>query len=226
MAPSPLSPALADTADNPANSPPELSDAEYLREVLLVQPGDNRTEDDIDREFLEKASVLGVEFPIGTRLDDDDDDDDGGPNCTSADDSDDTLIIQHGRTISTSSNATSNSGLTSRQSTVIPATLTESASARRRSRSLTFSHYEKYLGQINQALDQPRFQRPNAEKTEKYGRLLRRSATTRKGVEELKRSIKNRLKKRKPNPSSATPMQVTPIPFFSPSPPPPVFALY
>lgn len=213
MAPSPLSPALADPADNPTNSPPELSDADYLRQVLLVQPGDNRSEGDIDRELIEKASVLGVELPIGTRLDDGDDDD-GGPNYTSAAESDDTLIIQHGRTISTSSNATSNSGLTSRQSAVIPATLTESATARRRSRSLTFSHYEKYLGQINQALDQPRFQRPNAEKTERYGGLLRRSGSTRKGVQELKRSITNRLKKRKPNPSSATPMQVTLFLFF------------
>ncbi|KAK3994938.1 ribonucleases P/MRP protein subunit POP1 [Cladorrhinum sp. PSN332] len=198
MAPSPLSPALADPADNNPAGPPELSDADYLRQVLLVQSADT-TEDDIERELIERASSLGVDLPIGRRLDYE------VLNNLSADDSAETLIIQHNRTISTSSNATSTSGLTSRHSTVIPATLTESSSARRRSRSLTFSHYEKYLGQINPALDQPRFHRPHHDKTERSGGLLRRSGT-RKGVQELKRSITNRLKKRKPNPSSVTPI--------------------
>ncbi|KAK4168660.1 ribonucleases P/MRP protein subunit POP1 [Cladorrhinum sp. PSN259] len=198
MAPSPLSPALADPADNNPAGPPELSDADYLREVLLVHPA-GTTEDDIERELAEKASALGVDLPIGRRLDYD------ALHNVSSDDSVETLIIQHNRTISTSSNATSASGLTSRHSTVIPATLTESSAARRRSRSLTFSHYEKYLGQINPALDQPRFHRPNHEKTERAGGLLRRSGT-RKGVQELKRSITKRLRRRKTNPSSATPI--------------------
>ncbi|KAK4229918.1 ribonucleases P/MRP protein subunit POP1 [Podospora fimiseda] len=198
MAPSPLSPALADPADNNPVGPPELSDVDYLREVLLVQSADI-TEDVIERELVDKAAALGVDLPIGRRLVYEE------LNHVSADDSAETLIIQHNRTISTSSNATTTSGLTSRHSTVISATLTESSSVRRRSRSLTFSHYEKYLSQINPALDQPRFHRLYADKAERSGGLLRRSGT-RKGVQELKRSITNRLKKRKPNPSSATPI--------------------
>ncbi|KAK0718812.1 hypothetical protein B0T21DRAFT_56571 [Apiosordaria backusii] len=193
-----LSPIVNSNSPVSPVGPPELSDIDYLREVLGQPNG--RTEEDIELELVTKASALGIELPIeGARL--------TIEESASADESDDTFTRQHGRTVSTSSNGTVNSGFTShasRHSIVLPATLTESA-ARRRSRSLTFSQYEKYLGQIDPALDQPKFLRPNPEKTERSMGILVRSGT-RKGVKDLKRSITSRLKRRRATPSSLTPI--------------------
>ncbi|KAK0666324.1 hypothetical protein QBC41DRAFT_153610 [Cercophora samala] len=183
--------------------PPELSDIDYLREVLGQQQPNGKTEADIELELVGKAVALGIELPI-----------EGGgtveeplSGISADEESDDTFTRQHGRTVSTSSNETVNSGFgshASRHSIVLPATLTESA-ARRRSRSLTFSQYEKYLGQINPALDQPKFMRPQHDKTERSVGILVRSGT-RKGVRDLKRSITSRLKRRRATPSSLTPI--------------------
>ncbi|KAK4682760.1 hypothetical protein QC764_118930 [Podospora pseudoanserina] len=195
----PVSPVVTTTG----GGPPELSDIDYLREVLgQQQPPDGKTEADIQSELADKAAALGIELPI-----------EGGARLTveeqlSGGESDGAFTRQHGRTVSsTSSNETVDSGSgshASRHSIVLPATLTESA-ARRRSRSLTFSQYEKYLGQINPALDQPKFMRLQHDKTERSAGILVRSGT-RKGVMDLKRSIASRLKRRRATPSSPTPI--------------------
>ncbi|KAK4199696.1 hypothetical protein QBC40DRAFT_78957 [Triangularia verruculosa] len=202
MALSTLSPIINPNSPVSPVGPPELSDADYLREVLGQPNG--RTEQDIELELVEKAAALGIELPIeGARLTVEE-----PPRSSAEEVSGDTFTRRHGRTVSTSSNETVNSGLTSRtsrHSIVLPATLTESSAARRRSRSLTFSQYEKYLGQIDPALDQPKFLRPHPEKTERSVGILVRSGT-RKGVKDLKRSITSRLKRRRATPSSRTPI--------------------
>ncbi|KAK4187253.1 ribonucleases P/MRP protein subunit POP1 [Podospora australis] len=189
-----------------ATGPPELSDTDYLREVL-GRPCD-RTEFDLELEVIAKATALGIELPLeGGRLIASEE-----PNTSSADESSDdiTLPVQHGRTTSTSSNDTANSGSTSqtsRHSIVLPATLTESA-VRRRSRTfLTFSQYDKYLGQIDSILDQPKFLRSGPAKPEKersVGLLVR--AGTIRGVQGLKRSITKRLRMHRSTSSSAAPI--------------------
>jgi hypothetical protein len=86
----------------------------------------------------------------------------------------------------------------------MPATLTE-GQGRRRSRSLSFSQYDKYLSQIDPALDQPKFLRPNSNKTEWSAGIVIKSGT-RKGVKGFTRSIANRLRRRRPSPATLTPM--------------------
>ncbi|KAK3695460.1 hypothetical protein B0T22DRAFT_107483 [Podospora appendiculata] len=201
-----LSPAnLADSLTRP----PELrggdgdcdvdadADADYMREVLGYTDG--RTEADTEHELVEKATALGIRLPISR------------PSTTAKKptttgvESADTLVSQHGRTASTSSHGTTSTALTSQtshRSTVIPATLTESTNlaSRRRSKSLNFSYYDKYLSHTDPTLHQPKFLHQPPVRPERAAGLLI-SAGTRKSVRDLKRSISVRLRRRRPIPS-------------------------
>jgi hypothetical protein len=195
MAPQSLPP--ADPVDGRA-VPTELGDVDYAREVFGRTDG--ATEADIERELMAKASALGMNLSIS-----------GGPDTqdprTPAGGLDDTLALLHGRTVSTGSNGTAVSRIeshTSHLSATMPATLTE-GQGRRRSRSLSFSQYDKYLSQIDPALDQPKFLRPNSNKTEWSAGIVIKSGT-RKGVKGFTRSIANRLRRRRPSPATLTPM--------------------
>ncbi|KAK0729911.1 hypothetical protein B0H67DRAFT_638475 [Lasiosphaeris hirsuta] len=187
---------LADQADAPSR-PPELSDLEYFRDVF--GHSSSITEADLEQVLAAKASALGVELPV--------------PRCsitedpnTSAGESADTLVSHHGRTASTSSNGTTNTCLTSQtshNSTVIPAALTESANvlARKRSKSLTFSQYEKYLSQLDPTLSQPKFLGSFARSERPFNTMM---ASRRGVVKDLKRSITSKLRRRRHAPALTT----------------------
>ncbi|KAL2017055.1 hypothetical protein VTK56DRAFT_2628 [Thermocarpiscus australiensis] len=186
-----LSPPLAGSVDGqPHPHPPELEDADYLRQVLGQPDGTNET--DIEREMMAKAAALGVEMPISRRpnaLDP------NGPTGESAG----TLVLQHRRDLSTGSNEVVNSRPTSRvlhRPTSVPAELTE-ALMRKRSRSLSFSQYDKYLSQVDPALDESKFLRPNRDRTEWAAGIVIKSGAKR-GVRGLARSITNVLRKVRP----------------------------
>ena len=193
MALSPLSPA---DATEGSIRPPELSDAVYSCEVLGQTGG--KTEADIDQELAAKASALGIQLPAA--------DHDGAADgqvssASSGDESARTVAMHHGRTASTSSDETVHSSLTlqsSRQSAVTPVTLREAPNpaARKRSKSLNFAPYDRYLGQLNPALHQPKFllgpsvpriSRPRSSTLIGIGR-------GRVVVRDLKRSLADKLK--------------------------------
>ncbi|KAK0628591.1 hypothetical protein B0T17DRAFT_606177 [Bombardia bombarda] len=177
---------------------PEVNETDYIRHVLGHATGN--TEQDVEQELSVKANALGIDLPLQSRpstattaaakkaaahLS-------GAPSSSSG-----TTVSHHGRTASTSSNGTTNTTLTSQtsrhSSTVIPATLTESA--RRRSKSLSFSQYEKYLSKVDPALKQPKFFN---SLTLKHDRSTGGGGGTRRSVGDLKRSITGRLRRRRP----------------------------
>ena len=185
----------ADPADHPLTHPPELNDADYAHEVLKCT-----NESDIDAALAQRAADLGISLPLPRPMTD------GVPTTTSSDaESDNTIVSQHGRTASTSSNDTTNTGLTSQtshRSAVIPATLTETTNiaSRRRSKSLSFSQYEKYLSQVDPTAHQPKFLHPPATRTDwPISPLI--GTGRRRSVRDLKRTIAGKLRRRRPIPS-------------------------
>jgi hypothetical protein len=188
---------------------PELSDAEYLREVLNQTNG-TTTEEDVFQQLAERASSLSIDIPpeltpsSNTQK----------PSTTSgAPQSAATVASQHARTASTGSNGTASTGLTSHHSTVIPATLTEptKAVARPRSKTLGFSLYDKYLSQAGPALNQPKLPipRPIPHPTGRQDRSTTRRMsnvrmTARRTLRKLTRRIAARLRRRRPESTSHT----------------------
>ncbi|KAK0655877.1 hypothetical protein B0T16DRAFT_292868, partial [Cercophora newfieldiana] len=179
--------------------PPELIDLDYFREVLRLPEG--TTAADIEVKLATKANELGIQLPVS--------------RCSTAeeqnvsgDESARTVVSNHGRTASTSSNGSANTGLTSQTShpsTVIPATLTESTNVvvtRRRSKSLTFSHYEKYLSHLDPNLSQPKFLGQHAARSERPKNGMLGADKRRLAVKDLKRTITRRLRRRKQSSSS------------------------
>ena len=197
----------ADQADAPAPAgPPELSDDDYRREVL-GHP-DKATDAAIEQELVAKAATLGIPLPAPrcpTPADE--------PGGSSGDESARTPAPRHGRSTSTGSNSTTTTELTSHFPAAIPATLSESIMplppriatlTRRRSKSLTFSHYEKYLSHLDPALNQPKFA-VAATATSRHERNKNPAVVA--GVEgwkrkdvvgDLKRRITTRFRRRKP----------------------------
>ncbi len=199
----------ADQADAPSH-PPELSDADYFSEVL--HQTDGQTDTDIEQALAAKAEALGVRLPISRCSTASEQENSSGAESI------DTFISPraqgqgHARTTSTSSTGTANTALTSQlsqnsyHSAVIPATLTESPGivGRRRSRTLTFSHYEKYLSQLDPTLSQPKFLGSYASRLERSANTSFSAAKRRAVVKDLKRSITSRLRRRKPPPLSSS----------------------
>lgn len=184
---------------------PELRDADYLREVLCCQ-GDGATEADIELELNAKASALGIELPLLPPARPPTEDEPGTPAAESSADS---LVSrsQHARTGSSASTETAISVLTAHGSTHsadVPAVLTD-VSSKRRSKTLTFAQYENYLSQVDPALDQPRFLRPNHDGAGWSAGIVIRPGARRR-VRGLTQSIVNRLRKMKSTQTSLTPM--------------------
>jgi hypothetical protein len=166
---------------------PELKDADYIREVL-ARP-DGVTEADLEQELVSKAAALGIEWARS-----------GGPNTheqvAPAVEIMDGLDSQQARVISTGSDETADTGEpfpTSDNAPLIPT----NGSMRRRSRSLSFSQYERYISQVDPALDQPKFLGAVHGKSDGNGA----KPGTKWGVKDFTRSIAARLKRRRPSPN-------------------------
>ncbi|KAK1750296.1 ribonucleases P/MRP protein subunit POP1 [Echria macrotheca] len=192
-------PSPADQVDA-AVLPPELNEVEYFDEVLHLPGG--KTDVDVENELIAKATALGLEIPATIEPS-------GEEPSSSSDESGPGVGSHHGRTGSTSTNGSAGTDLTSQtshHSATIPPPLgepTNPAATRRYSKNLSFSQYEKYLGQLDPALSQPKFHSPHAQQPGR-SRTLFTSATKRKGmVKDFKRSLTTRLRRRQSS-SAAT----------------------
>jgi hypothetical protein len=177
------------------DSLPELSEAEYLRDVLR-QPAD-RTEADVDAEWAAKATALGVELSAlrpGTA---------DKPNASGPEPSA-TLPARHGRTFSTASSASASTSRASNHSAAAAISTPEDKEKsgspvklslpRRRNKSLSFSQYEKYLDQVDSILNQPKFFNQPPPAVNKIQRPMSIfSADTKKSMKNLRRGLANKL---------------------------------
>ncbi|KAK3310828.1 uncharacterized protein B0T15DRAFT_51304 [Chaetomium strumarium] len=170
--------------------PPELDAADYISQVL--NRSDGATEADIDQELIAKAVALGVELPISRR---NSAQEPRGPGS----DSGDTPNLQHTRTASVGLSQTADMDLASQTSNRAPAaaTMLTETSDRRRPKSLSFSQYDRYIRQVDPALDQPKFLKPNRQKP-RWSTGARTKSGSRKGVMVFTRSLARRLRKRGP----------------------------
>lgn len=192
----PLSSSPADLAGT--NSPPKVDEFEYLHEVFGITTADaTATEAEIEKSLTEKAASLGIdvsnltdrlEHPTSTL------------NATSSRSS--TLVAAHQRsdamcsTDSTTEGTETTTG-TDNDSAAIPAILTQSTS-RKRSNTVNFSQYEKYLTQLEPALHQPKFSNPAVPTRRPSHNIFGFGHF--KGVRELRRGLTGRLKRRKTHP--------------------------
>ncbi|KAK4042862.1 hypothetical protein C8A01DRAFT_44217 [Parachaetomium inaequale] len=167
---------------DPVDGAPEFGDADYIREVLLRF--DVATEAEIEEELVAKAVALRIELPTS-----------GRPytqeQAMAARRPLNATAVQHSRAVSTGSDGTADSGMTLQTSDHA----TADASLRRRSKSLNYSHYERYISQVDPALDQPKF---------RAGGIVVKSGT-KKGVRGFTRSIAARLRRRRPSPNLPMP---------------------
>ncbi|KAK8122506.1 hypothetical protein PG984_011176 [Apiospora sp. TS-2023a] len=154
-------PALAETPHpSPADgtAPPELSDADFLSQVLQTR-ADN-TERWLD-DLINKAASLGISISRpSTALSAA-----AEPSNFRTAESSVTLETSHTRTASTGSNGSSSTAMTSdddnhQQLSPQKPNINNNNNGiltRRRSRTLTFAQYDKYLAQINPNINQPKF---------------------------------------------------------------------
>src|SRR3569833_2049513 len=151
-----------------APQPPELSEAGYLREVLHLTA--RQTEADVVDELIAKASALGIATASRPSTP-------GKADISSAD-----------------SDASASTALTSPSIHGAPALEPPSpALRRRRSKSLSFSQYDKYLAQVDPNLEQPKFRLEAPP--EPAPSLF--SVSTRKSYQSIKRVLKNRVTRKK-----------------------------
>ena len=143
------------TGDAPAipevTTLPELSDADFYREVFHVDSTCSQIS--AEKQLLAKASELGIDLPspIATQHD----------SCgdSRAQSQNSTIATYHARTFSSTSYDSTSTDLTA-PSAAADATDSEASSQpakARRSKDLRFSHYDKYLENLEPTLDQPRF---------------------------------------------------------------------
>lgn len=185
--------------------PPELSDQEYARVVLKEPPG--RTEDDVERELLEATQAMGIDVfpPTTTRP------------CTPVqlaaigrtDSAEIATSPGHVRMRSCESNDSASTDHAEHSSNNSPSAMIEtspSSTVRTRAKTLSFSHYDKYLSQVDPNLSQPRFlpQSPNGAgvETTTSGTL---GESTRRGVRGIKRGLTQRLKWKRRSAHDANP---------------------
>ncbi|KAJ2901907.1 IBR domain-containing protein [Zalerion maritima] len=141
--------------------PPEIDDLTYWAEVLHLE-GDS-TEGDIDHQLQDRAQSLGIslnrcESPEQNPL-----------NSGALSSFTISTPAQHARTNSSTSNNSASTALTTHSSMAIstPATVPSTANTittppltKKRSKSLSFSQYEKYLAELDPNINQPKNQAP------------------------------------------------------------------
>lgn len=208
--------------------PPELDDAEYVSEVLRLQEG--QTEEALDAMILREAESLGVPTTRPRPV----------PETASAASSTSQATAsasRHGRNGSTATNETASTALTAYStandavppwSTVITSTTISSNSflanpssadasnpgavAQKRSKSLSFSQYDKYLAKLDPSVSltvsQPKFLETPPPETKRETAPSIFSAVTRKSYFSIKKNLN--LKLRFSKKSAAPTSEVTP----------------
>lgn len=182
-------------------NPPKLDEPEYLREVFGITTEDaTATEAEIEESLTAKASSLGIDVSNLT-------DSLGNPTALNATSARSSTLVAHQRsnticsndsTTGTETTTGTDHDMASNSSAAMPATLTQSTS-RKRSNTVNFSQYEKYLTQLKPALHQPKFSNPAAPTRRPSHNIFGFGHF--KGVRELRRGLTGRLKRRKTYPA-------------------------
>ncbi|KAL0475201.1 hypothetical protein QR685DRAFT_432313 [Neurospora intermedia] len=182
-------------------NPPKLDESEYLREVFGITTEDaTATEAEIEESLTAKASSLGIDVSNLT-------DSLGNPTALNATSARSSTLAAHQRSNTIRSNDSTtgtetatgtDNDMASNSSAAMPATLTQSTS-RKRSNTVNFSQYEKYLTQLKPALHQPKFSNPAAPTRRPSHNIFGFGHF--KGVRELRRGLTGRLKRRKTYPA-------------------------
>ncbi|KAH6646917.1 hypothetical protein BKA67DRAFT_595096 [Truncatella angustata] len=131
-----------------ANSLPELAEADFLSQVFQVTPDSSAT---IVEDLIKKAASLGIAVPRSSNVFASADT--HATRNTSSADSSATSNTSHARTASAESKCSASTTLTSADDYIEPA---PNALTCKRSRTLAFSQYDKYLSQVDPNLGQPK----------------------------------------------------------------------
>lgn len=189
----------------PLMTTPDDGEAEYRAQVLRLSS--QRSEADVEEELVAKATALGIptsRFAHDKR------------NTSSAESQTSTIATQHVRTFSNASRDSASTTLTSHPSlhaVPIAADVPPHSLARKRSKSLSFSQYDKYLSQIDPNIHQPKIQKaPPAIPHDTTAHSLF-SVTSRRSYFSIKEGIRKIRWKRKSGLLEST-MCVTPTPYF------------
>lgn len=173
----------------------ELSDADYLAEVLRLTT--EQSETNVDNELAAKAAALGISIARPSSHDQ--------PNGSLAAESEITVTNNgHVRSLSAGSHGSSSTAVTSHSSTqaVSNADSASNAASRVRSKSLNFSQYDKYLAQLEPNLNQPKF--VTITPSESAPSIF--SVSTRRSYVSIKNGLKTKIrwKRKSSTPPGAT----------------------
>ena len=203
----PLSSRPADMVADTGSSAVQLQDddAEYAKDVLRLRA--DQTEDEADRELSAKAAALGIDLantasdaaapspPVSIL----------SPTCSTIHNRTDSTESQDTEcTIPTTPTSPTSINSPSRPTTARQDSAGAASLMRKRAKTLSFSHYEKYISEVDPNLIQPKFVPPSPT-TNTPGRGHERtfSAGSKASLTTLKRGLTNRLKwRRKPAQSS------------------------
>ncbi|OTB10983.1 hypothetical protein K445DRAFT_77940 [Daldinia sp. EC12] len=184
-------PPSSDLADSPNNTLPELIEADYLNQVLQLSP--EKTEAYLN-ELIMKATTFGIAIssPSSSISISNKRNPSGAKSSV-------TIDTNHARTVSTGSEGSASTTLTSHSSTNGYPETTGRSIARKRSRALTFAQYDNYLAQAEPNLNQPKFISPSPTDTESTRSIF--SVSTNRGYLSFRRGL-SKLRRRRKTPSS------------------------
>ncbi|KAJ0162512.1 putative E3 ubiquitin-protein ligase ARI5 [Colletotrichum tanaceti] len=169
---------------------PEDDEAEYLAHVLCTSSS-QRSEAAIEEELAARANALGISMS-GLSPE--------KRNTSSAESQTSTIATQHVRSFSTASRDSASTTLTSHPSLhALPIVIDAPphSLARKRSKSLGFSQYDKYLSQIDPNIHQPKIQKASPSPAHDTSTHSLFSVTSRRSYFSIKDGIRKIRRKRK-----------------------------
>lgn len=165
----------------------DLDDAAYLSQVLRL-PVD-KSESQLDDELEARARQHGITISHST----------SDKRYTSSAESASTTQTPHTRTFSTASNNSASTTLTAHSSIFAPSSpklYPTKGKDGRSNKNLNFSHYERYLAQVDKNLDQPKFRKAAVAPPETSSKSLF-SVSTKRSLFSIKSGMKNKMKWRR-----------------------------
>lgn len=187
-----MSAAAVDMGRAPATEPPpEQPEHEFLTEVLQLPSEDFQA---YFEGLIKRAAQLGISVsrPNSSKSFHD-------KRNTSGADSSVTIDTNHVRTVSTSSQNSDDTAISSVSTKDGNRDAQESILSRSRPQNLTFAQYEAYLQQTDKAMDQPSFLSSPPAQEQVPASVF--SMSTRKSYKSIKQSLSKMRRKRKTTPS-------------------------
>ncbi|KAI1079592.1 hypothetical protein F5B20DRAFT_570860 [Whalleya microplaca] len=186
MAVSGQRPVTFDLADGRDGTSHQLGDVEYLSHILQRSPEET---DAYLNKLIMRATELGITVSRPSTAVSAND-----KRHVSGTESSITLDT-HARTVSTGSEGSASTNLTSHSSSDGKQAPTGRILTRRRSRALSFSQYDKYLAQLNPSLSQPKFLTASPPEKESAPSIF--SVSTRHSYTSIKRGLSKLRPRRK-----------------------------